>query len=77
MSISHEREYAVAIAFGIRTLGGAFVFPVDIEARLDDRERQILARMRRLRDLERRRSRWKRPVDRERVADGAARADTP
>ena len=46
MSISHEREYAVAIAFGIRTQGGAFVFPVDIEARLDDRERQILARMR-------------------------------
>lgn len=52
VSISHEREYAVAIAFGIRTLGGTFVFPVDIEARLDDRERQILARMRRLRELE-------------------------
>lgn len=52
VSISHEREYAVAIAFGIRTLGGAFVFPVDIEARLDDRERAILARIRRLRDLE-------------------------
>jgi len=53
VSISHEQEYAVAIAFGIRTLGGTFVFPVDIEARLDDRERQILARMRGLRDLER------------------------
>ena len=53
VSISHEREYAVAIAFGIRTLGGAFVFPVDIEARLDDRERQILARMHGLRELER------------------------
>lgn len=52
VSISHERDYAVAIAFGIRTQGGAFVFPVDIEARLDDRERAILARMRRLRDLE-------------------------
>ena len=52
VSISHERDYAVAIAFGIRTLGGAFVFPVDIEARLDDRERQILARMGRLRELE-------------------------
>ena len=50
-SISHERDYAVAIAFGIRTLGGAFVFPVDVEARLDDRERQILARMERLRSL--------------------------
>jgi len=53
VSISHERDYAVAIAFGIRTRGGAFVFPVDIDARLDDRERQILARMERLRDLER------------------------
>ncbi len=53
VSISHEREYAVAIAFGIRTAGGAFVFPVDIEARLDDRERVIMARMARLRDLER------------------------
>jgi holo-[acyl-carrier protein] synthase len=52
VSISHESDYAVAIAFGIRTQGGAFVFPVDIEARLDDRERAILARMRRLRDLE-------------------------
>ena len=52
VSISHEGEYAVAIAFGIRTAGGTFVFPLDIEARLDDRERQILARMERLRDLE-------------------------
>ena len=52
VSISHEHEYAVAIAFGIRTQGGAFVFPPDIEARLDDRERGILERMRRLRDLE-------------------------
>jgi holo-[acyl-carrier protein] synthase len=53
VSISHEHEYAVAIAFGIRTQGGTFVFPVDVEARLDDRERQLLSRMRRLRDLER------------------------
>ena len=52
VSISHEGEYAVAIAFGIRTQGGAFVFPLDIEERLDDRERQILARMERLRELE-------------------------
>lgn len=52
VSISHEREYAIAIAFGIRTQGGTFVFPVDIEARLDDRERQLMARIRRLRDLE-------------------------
>ena len=52
VSISHERDYAVAIAFGIRRAGGAFVFPVDIEARLDDRERRILARMERLRQLD-------------------------
>jgi holo-[acyl-carrier protein] synthase len=53
VSISHEREYAVAIAYGVRTEGGAFVFPPDIDARLDERERQILARMQRLRDLDR------------------------
>jgi holo-[acyl-carrier protein] synthase len=51
VSISHEAEYAVAIAFGIRTAGGRYVFPLDIEARLDDRERRILARMERLRSL--------------------------
>src|SRR5947208_6956908 len=51
VSISHESEYAVAIAFGIRTTGGRFLFPPDIEERLDDRERRILARMERLRDL--------------------------
>lgn len=48
VSISHERDYAVAVALGTRRTGGAFVFPLDIEARLDDRERQILARMERL-----------------------------
>jgi holo-[acyl-carrier protein] synthase len=53
VSISHERSYAVAIAFGLRTAGGTFVFPVDIEDRLDDRERQILARIERLRGLDR------------------------
>jgi holo-[acyl-carrier protein] synthase len=49
VSITHESDYAVAIAFGVRTAGGRFVFPPDIEARLDDRERQILARLERLR----------------------------
>jgi holo-[acyl-carrier protein] synthase len=49
VSITHESEYAVAIAFGIRTAGGRFVFPPDIEERLDDRERRILARIERLR----------------------------
>ena len=51
LSISHESDYAVAIAFGIRTAGGAFLFPTDIEERLDDRERRILARIERLRQL--------------------------
>jgi holo-[acyl-carrier protein] synthase len=52
VSISHEGDYAVAIAFGIRTAGGAFLFPPDIEERLDTREREILARMERLRKLD-------------------------
>ncbi len=51
VSITHEAEYAVAIAFGIRTAGGRYVFPPDIEARLDHRERRILARMERMRTL--------------------------
>jgi hypothetical protein len=51
LSISHESDYAVAIAFGVRTAGGRYVFPLDIEERLDDRERRLLARMERLRDL--------------------------
>ena len=51
LSISHESDYAVAIAFGIRTAGGRYVFPLDIEERLDDRERGLLARMERLREL--------------------------
>src|SRR5262245_10479591 len=51
LSISHESDYAVAVAFGIRTAGGRFLFPVDIEERLDDRERRILARIERLRDM--------------------------
>jgi holo-[acyl-carrier protein] synthase len=51
LSISHEADYAVAIAFGVRTAGGRYLFPPDIEDRLDDRERRILARLERLRDL--------------------------
>src|SRR5205814_3148563 len=49
VSISHEADYAVAVAFGIRAAGGRYLFPLDIEERLDDRERGILARMERLR----------------------------
>jgi len=52
VSISHEGEYAVAIAFGIRQAGGTYVFPLDIEERLNDREAKILARMQKLRDME-------------------------
>jgi len=51
LSISHESDYAVAIAFGVRTAGGRYVFPLDIDDRLDDRERRILARMERMRAL--------------------------
>ena len=51
ISISHESDYAVAIAFGVRRAGGRYVFPLDIEQRLDERERRILARMERLRTL--------------------------
>jgi holo-[acyl-carrier protein] synthase len=51
LSITHESDYAVAIAFGVRTAGGRYVFPLDIEDRLDDRERRLLARMERLRAL--------------------------
>jgi holo-[acyl-carrier protein] synthase len=50
VSISHESDYAVAIAFGVRSAGGRFLFPPDIEERLDDRERRILARIERLRE---------------------------
>jgi holo-[acyl-carrier protein] synthase len=49
VSITHESDYAVAIAFGIRTAGGRYLFPPDIEDRLDERERRILARIERLR----------------------------
>jgi holo-[acyl-carrier protein] synthase len=51
VSITHEADYAVAIAFGVRTAGGRYVFPEDIEARLEERERRLLARMDRLRAL--------------------------
>jgi holo-[acyl-carrier protein] synthase len=51
ISISHEADYAVAIAYGIRAVGGRYLFPPDIEDRLDDRERRILARIERLRAM--------------------------
>jgi holo-[acyl-carrier protein] synthase len=51
LSITHESEFAVAIAFGVRTAGGKYVFPPDIDERLDDRERKLLARFERMREL--------------------------
>ncbi len=51
VSITHEAEFAVAIAFGIRTAGGRYVFPLDIDDRLDDRERALMARFERLHRL--------------------------
>ncbi len=52
VSISHESDYAVAIAFGVRTAGGRYVFPLDIDARLDEREQRLLKRMERLQALQ-------------------------
>lgn len=51
LSISHDTEYAVAIAFAVRTNGGRYVFPPDIDAQLDATERRILARINRIRGL--------------------------
>ncbi len=51
VSITHEREYALAIAFGIRSAGGRYVLPPDIDARLDEREATLQRRMERLRAL--------------------------
>lgn len=51
VSITHESDYAAAIAFGVRKAGGRYVLPLDIEDRLDDRERRLLARMERIRAL--------------------------
>ncbi len=53
LSITHESDYAVAIAFGVRTAGGRYVFPLDIDDRIDERERKLLARMERLGALHR------------------------
>jgi len=53
ISISHESEFAVAAAYGVRTAGGRFLFPPDIDERLDDRERHLLTRIERLRAMHR------------------------
>jgi hypothetical protein len=53
ISISHEAEFAVAIAYGVRTVGGRFVYPPDIEERLSEREEALMKRFERLRSLAR------------------------
>ena len=53
ISISHESDYAVAIAFGVRTAGGRFLYPPDIEERLSEREASLTKRFERLRGLAR------------------------
>ncbi len=53
VSISHESEFAIAIAYGVRTEGGRFLYPPDIEARLDEREARLSARLERLRAMTR------------------------
>jgi holo-[acyl-carrier protein] synthase len=53
ISISHESEFAVAIAYGVRTAGGRFVYPPDIEERLSEREASLMKRFERLRGLSR------------------------
>ena len=53
LSISHESEFAVAIAYGVRTAGGRFVYPPDIEERLSEREAALTRRFERLRGLAR------------------------
>jgi holo-[acyl-carrier protein] synthase len=51
VSISHESEFAVAIAFGIRTAGGRFLYPPDIEDRLSEHEIKLMKRFERLRGM--------------------------
>ena len=51
VSITHEREYALAVAFGVRSAGGRYLFPPDLDARLDEREAVLHGRMERLRAL--------------------------
>ena len=53
LSISHEADFAVAIAYGVRTAGGRFVYPPDIEERMSEREASLMRRFERLRSLAR------------------------
>jgi holo-[acyl-carrier protein] synthase len=51
VSISHEADYAVAVAYGVRTAGGRFLYPPDIEERFDEREAHLLGRLQQLRAM--------------------------
>jgi holo-[acyl-carrier protein] synthase len=53
LSISHESEFAVAIAYGVRTAGGRFLYPPDVEERLSEREASLTKRFVELRELAR------------------------
>jgi phosphopantetheinyl transferase len=53
LSISHEREYAIAIAYAVRTAGGRYLFPPQIGADLDAAETALLARIERIKALRR------------------------
>jgi len=53
LSISHEREYAIAIAYAVRTAGGRYLFPPQIGEDLDAAETALLARIERIKALRR------------------------
>jgi holo-[acyl-carrier protein] synthase len=53
LSISHESEFAVAIAYGVRTARGRFLYPPDVEERLSEREASLTKRFVELRELAR------------------------
>jgi len=51
VSITHEREYALAVAFGVRATGGRYILPADIDERLDEQEARLRGRLERIRSL--------------------------
>jgi holo-[acyl-carrier protein] synthase len=53
ISITHEREYAVAVAYAVRTAGGRYLFPPQIGEDLDAAEATLLARIERIKALRR------------------------
>ena len=70
VSISHEADFAVAIAYGVRTAGGRFLYPPDIEERLSEREASLMKRFERLRELAKDVA-----VTEARLAEGAGRGE--